>query len=124
MKQTVERLILEEGATCFYVGNHGAFDRMVAGVLQEIEQVQPHIRWYVVLAYLPTSKNGKTYTNTLYPEGLETVPPRFAVCARNEWMIKQADTVVAYVAHKTGGAAQFAQKAKKMGRRVIELAPF
>lgn len=121
LEQTVERLIAEEEATRFYVGHQGAFDRMAAGVLREAAQRHRHIRWFIVLAYLPTT-DGAFDADTLYPEGLETVPPRFAIGARNEWMIGQADTVVTYVVHQTGGAARYAARAQKRGRRMIALA--
>ena len=58
----------------------------------------------------------------MFPEGLEFAPPRFAISRRNEWMLKRADYVVTYVTHGWGGAAQFAEKAKRQGKAVIDLA--
>ena len=57
----------------------------------------------------------------MYPEGIETVPRRFAMDWRNRWMLKQADYVVTYITHSWGGAAKVAEKAVKSGKRVINL---
>ncbi len=92
--------------------------------LQELQEKYPHISFYVVLAYLPTEKEQditKTY-KTLFPEGLEKTPPRFSIDKRNHWMLQNADYVVSYVAHITGGAAKFTDIAIKKGKHVINLA--
>lgn len=62
-------------------------------------------------AYLPTKET--QYKNTLYPEGLESVPLRFAISHRNKWMVEKSDYVIAYVNWNFGGAAQFYEMAKK-----------
>ena len=62
------------------------------------------------------------YKNTLLPEGIEAVHPRFAISWRNKWMIKQSDYVVTYITHSWGGAAQFAKLAEKQKKTVINLA--
>lgn len=62
-------------------------------------------------------------SDTMLPEGLETVHPRYAISRRNGWMLKQADFVVTYITHTWGGAAQYAEKAKRAGKTVINLAP-
>ena len=49
------------------------------------------------------------------------MPPRFAIARRNGWMLKQADFVVTYVTHDWGGAAQFAEKARRQGKTVLNL---
>ena len=57
----------------------------------------------------------------LYPEGLESVPPRYAISRRNKWMIRESDVAVTYITHSWGGAAKFAEKAKREGKTVINL---
>ena len=37
-------------------------------------------------------------------------------------MLKQADFVVTYITHNWGGAAQYAEKAHRQGKRVLNLA--
>lgn len=124
LEAAIRRLIEINGADCFLVGNHGAFDRMALSALRRLAVEYPHISYHVVLAYLP----GKAADNplyapqeTLYPEGLEAVPPRFAISWRNRWLVKNSDVVIAYIAHSWGGAAQFVELAKWQGKTVINL---
>ena len=121
LRTTLVDLIKNHGATEFYVGNNGNFDTMVRRQLENLSQTYP-ITYNVVLAYLPTKKSEyDDYTNTILPEGIETVPKRFAISYRNKWMVEQADIVVTYVTHSFGGAAQFKELAERQGKTVIEL---
>ena len=115
-------LIEEHGVTDFFVGNQGAFDLLVLSVLKELAVSYPQIRYTVVLAYLPDDKSGIMEMNTLYPEGLESVPKRFCIARRNDWLIRNSKYVICYVGHITGGAAQFMKKAQKQNRTVINIA--
>ena len=115
------------GVRCGLVlcGTPGAFDAMARAVLRELTEVYPHISYAVVLERLPWQEkefNSHNYSNTIFPEGLENVHPRFAVSRRNKWMLKQADFVVTYITHSWGGAARFAEKARRQGKTVINLA--
>lgn len=76
----------------------------------------------MVLAYLPRPDGEhQDYADTLFPEGIEMVPRRYAISWRNRWMLRRADYVVTYVTHGWGGAAQFAELAKKQGKMVCNL---
>lgn len=121
MKAVIIGLIEQQGANSFYVGNHGNFDRFAASVLEELKLVYPHIEYRIVLAYLPACKD-KSCTNTVFPEGIEAVPKRFAINFRNRWMINQSDTVVAYITHSFGGASKFVEIARKKNKRIINIA--
>ena len=124
IRETIERLI-SEGVTCFYVGNNGNFDSMVHRQLKQLREKYPHIRYYVVLAYMPTEKyefDTTDYGETIYPEGLESVPPRFAISKRNQWMVEKSEIVVAYVKYSTGGAAQAKKIAERKGKTIINIA--
>lgn len=121
LRSTLIDLIENKNVNIFYVGNHGNFDAMVRRQLVELSQVYP-ITYSEVLAYLPGKKNEyDDYTNTILPEGIETVPKRFAISWRNKWMIQQSDVVVTYVTHGFGGAVKFKEIAEKQGKMVIEL---
>lgn len=126
LHNVIINLIEKEHVDLFYVGNHGAFDAMVRTQLRELEQRYPNIRYAVVLAYLPQKSNEfdpQDFSDTIFPEGIETVPKRFAISWRNKWMLKQADYVVTYVTHSWGGAAQFAEMAKRQHKKVINILP-
>ncbi len=121
LRTTLVDLIKNHGATEFYVGNNGNFDTMVRRQLENLSQTYP-ITYNIVLAYIPTKKSEyDSFTNTLLPEGIETVPKRFAISYRNKWMVEQSDTVVSYVIRTYGGAAQFKEMAERQGKTVIEL---
>ena len=62
------------------------------------------------------------YSDTILPEGIETVPKRFAITYRNKWMLSHADVVVTYITRDSAsGAAQFRNLAEKSGKKVINL---
>lgn len=124
----LEELIEQYDVNVFYVGNQGAFDKMVYSALRELALQYPQIVYVVVLAYMPTTKQSDEYpqatdySHTIYLEGIETVPKRFAIDWRNRWMLKQSDYVVTYVTHTWGGAAKFAKEAQRLGKKVVGLA--
>ena len=121
LRSTLIDLIENKNVNVFYVGNNGNFDAMVRHQLEDLSQTYP-ITYSVVLAYLPGKKNEyDDYTNTILPEGIETVPKRFAISYRNTWMIKQSDVVLTYVTHTYGGAWQFKAMAERYRMPVIEL---
>lgn len=117
-------LIEHHGVDVFYVGNHGAFDAMVRSVLSELKQIYPHIRYTIVLAYMPLhggTLEKEAYANTMLPEGIENVPKRFAIVWRNKWMLRQAEYVVAYVVHSVGKSSQFVEMAARQGKRIVRI---
>lgn len=125
IKETVLKLVEENDDVVFYVGNQGGFDAMAHGVLKELSETDPRIVYSVVLAYMPGEKgefDSDLYDDTMYPEGLETVPRKFAISARNKWMVEKADTVICYKVVDFGGAAQFVNMAARRGKRIINLA--
>ena len=127
LREVLVELIERHGVDRFYVGRQGAFDAMVRSVLRELTEFYPHISYAVVLERLPGPRDQAMwdFSDTIFPEGLELVPPRFAISRRNLWMLKQADLVVTYVTHGWGGAAQFGEKARRQKKTVINLAgPF
>ena len=118
----IEKLITEDGVTEFYVGHQGQFDGMVYSVLKELRAKFPHIRYTVVLAYMPDEHIKEVYgEDTLFPDGLESVPKKFAISKRNDLMIQQSSFAICYVYKIMGGAAKFREKAEKKGLLIIDL---
>ncbi len=123
LRSTLVDLIQNQGVDLFYVGNQGQFDAYVRRTLQELTRIYPHVRYAVVLACLPgIAGEYEDASDTVLPEGLETVHPRFAVSRRNEWMLCRADFAVTYITHTWGGAYRYAGKARKQRKTVINLA--
>lgn len=124
LRKVLIDLIESHAVDMFYVGQQGSFDSMVRSVLKELISLYPHINYAVVLERMPPKRDEfdtRDYSDTMLPEGIETVHPRFAISWRNKWMIKQSDYVVTYVTHSWGGAAQFAELAEKQKKTVINV---
>ena len=120
--ETLEKLIVNHCVSMFYVGNQGRFDALVRSVLRALRDKYPHINYAVVLAYVPGKSHGhQDNGDTMLPEGIESVHPRYAISWRNDWMLRQSDFVVAYIAHAWGGAARYAQKAARLHKVVCNL---
>lgn len=108
-----EKLILNEGTDRFLAGSQGHFDRLALRVLKDLQQIYPHIRFYEVLAYPPKNiPDTPPEYETLLPEGIEAVPPRFAILCRNRWMADRADHAIVHI-ECSGGAATAAAYAEK-----------
>ncbi len=120
INSAIEKLI-GQGIDTFYVGNQGDFDVAVRKCLKALCVKYSHIRYAVVLAYLPTQKDGRDFSDTMYPEGLEAVPPKFAIERRNRWLIAQASHCLCWIDRTWGGAYKFAKLAKHRSLTVINL---
>lgn len=117
LKQVCGELI-SQGANEFFLGGYGHFDYMCASVLRELKKIHSQIRLVLVLPYLNSTMITDGYDETVYPP-LETVPPRFAIVRRNEWMVRESDVVVAYVIRGFGGAAKTLEYARKKKKTII-----
>ena len=125
LREVLIDLLENQSVDMLYVGNKGAFDRLVRSVLRELVQKYPQINYSVVLERLPGKQNEdypEDLSDTMLPEGIEEVPPRFAISWRNKWMLRQSDFVVTYITHSWGGAAQFAEMASRQKKTLINLA--
>lgn len=125
LSSEIERLITEKNVASFYVGNHGAFDSMALSALKALKGKYPHIVFHVVLAYMPGEKAEYSPYNdldTVLPEGIETVPRRFAISYRNKWMVSKCEYMIAYVNHSFGSASQFVELAVRQEKLVTNLA--
>lgn len=124
LEAAIRRIIENYPDTTFYVGHNGNFDRMVLSVIKNLSVEFPNLSYAVILAYLPTGKSAERYNGltTLYPEGIECVPKKYAISYRNDWIVKKADIVVCYITRSFGGAAQFVKKAKNKRKIVYNVA--
>ena len=119
LRATIVDLIENKGVFDFYVGNQGDFDRQVREILSQLKEIYPQIRYSVVLAYLP--QRDKIPENSVFPEEIACVPPRYAISKRNRWLLCRADYVITYVRSVSGGAATFDALAEKAGKKMIRL---
>ncbi len=119
---TVKQIIERYPDTTFHVGNNGNFDRMVLSVLKSLSEEVANLSYAVILAYLPISKSAEfDGLPTIYPEGIERVPKKYAISYRNDWIVKKADMIICYITHNYGDAAKFVEKARKNGKLYVIL---
>ena len=117
----IEKLIVEYSVDTFYVGNQGCFDFYTRAALRQLQEKYP-IHYSVVLAYMPGEKTEyDDFSDTMLPEGIEEVHPKYAISWRNDWLLRESSFVIAYIHHNWGGAARYAQKAYRQGKKVINL---
>lgn len=122
LREVLVDLITNHGVEMFYVGHQGQFDAYVHSELKKLKKEYPQINFAVVLAYMPGKKTEyDDYSDTMLPEGIESVHPRYAISWRNNWMIQQSEYIVAYITHTWGGAFQYTQKAIRKKKHVIIL---
>lgn len=126
IEQAVIQLIEENENIAFLVGTHGRFDAMARSILERLTPHYPNMKYRIVLAYMPFKKEDEEDRfeglPTMLPEGIENVPKKYAISYRNDFMVKECDTVICYITHDWGGAAQFVDKAWRKGRNIINLA--
>ena len=118
--KTIISDLIAEGADEFYLGGYGEFDSLAARTIRDAKADHPEIVATLVIPYMDREFDPKYYDGSVYPP-LETVPRRYAISKRNEWMIEQADVVVSYVKHGWGGAATTLKYAERKKKRIISV---
>ena len=119
LEDIIEKLIAD-GADEFLLGGYGEFDSMAAVAVRNAKQKHPSIRSTLVIPYIDRGYDPALYDASLYPP-LETVPRRFAISKRNEWMVANSDVVVACIQHSWGGAATTMKFAERKKKRIIDI---
>ena len=129
LKRTIAKSIKLDKKTLFYCGGYGDFDRLSAEVCCSIKETNPNCETIFITPYITESQQEKAkyliniglYDSIIYPP-LENVPLRFAIIKRNEWMINEADLVIAYVKYTHGGAYKTLEYARRKKKSIINLA--
>ena len=92
------------------VGAYGNFDSYALRCGLELKKSKSELKLTLVLPYIDwgyLKQQGDyvrlVYDDVVYP-GIENVPIKFAISARNKWMVDESDVIVAYIDHRYGGA--------------------
>lgn len=121
LAQTVEQLI-GQGATEFYVGHYGNFDRLAARAVIAAKQRHPEVRLTMLLPYHPAERKvilPSGFDGSLYPLGMEKVPRRFAISRANRWMVEHCTHLIAYVTHPASNAGKVVEWGRRESKKVI-----
>lgn len=124
VKQIIS-VIKVEGVTQFFLGSHGNFHDMSFRAVLEAKKIHPEIEMLSVLSAMPTKNTfiSKSYDGSIYPDGLESIPPRFGISFRNKWMADTSDIAIGYIRDKSGGAATAYFRAVRQNKVCINLCP-
>ena len=129
-KEKLKQLLIKEirkNPTCkFYLGGYGDFDSLCLRTLRELKTDFPDIELLFITPYLDKNYSKLEfakyhYDDVIFPP-LESVPRKFAILKRNEWMVEEADLVIAYVMYSWGGAVKTLEYAKRKKKTIINLA--
>lgn len=88
------------GARVFLVGSRGHFDALAAAALQRLKTRRPDVQLLLLLAYHPEKQTFSLpagFDGSLFPEGMEKVPPRLAIIRANTAALRQAASVICWV---------------------------
>ena len=111
-----------------YLGGYGDFDRICACACRELKEEYRFIELVYVSPYISLSEQKKIKEmqengfcdTSIYPP-IERVPLRFAISKRNEWMMENADLIIAYITHSYGGAYKSLRVAKRKKKKIINI---
>ena len=108
----------------FYLGGYGLFDEFACQIAFEYRKKHKNAKLFFVTPYVYENYSklafAEKYDGVIYPE-LESVPKRYAIIRRNYWIVEKSDLIIAYVNHSWGGAHKMYERAKKLGKRIINL---
>ena len=129
IQKTIFENINPKEETFFYCGGYGEFDSLCAKACRLVTGRIPNIQIVFVTPYMTEQQQKKVmqfirsglYDSVIYPP-LEMTPPRFAIRKRNEWMINEADLIIAYVKQTYGGAFTAMDYARRKKKHVINIA--
>ena len=122
----LEKYARENVRLVCYNGGYGNFDYFAAKCVQRMQEQYSNIRNCLVLPYIdqPFLERIEIFKNhfdeTIYPL-LESVPRKYAIIRRNEWMVDSADIVIAYVTYSWGGAARTLEYARRKRKNIIQI---
>ena len=118
---TLKRLIVEENVAYFYVGQYGNFDRLAALAVKQLKKQYPFLYLYLVLPSHPVERSVPIpigFDGSYYPDGMETVPRRYAIVRANKKMVDSSDWLISYVCHPGSNARnllEYAQRREEKG---------
>ena len=128
VKEHIRSLIPANEPLECYLGGYGDFDIVCARACKELKNEYACIQLIYISPYISIREQEKIKEmqcaglcdSTIFPP-IENTPPRYAISKRNEWMMSQADIVIAYVNHHFGGAYKSFQIAKRKNKRIINI---
>ena len=113
LEAEVERHITEYGVDEFIVGHYGRFDQMTARAVKAAKTTHPDVKLIMLMPYINNIPLPEGFDGAVYPDGLETVPKKYAIPRANQAMVDRCDNLIAYVKYPFGGAFRCLEYAKR-----------
>lgn len=128
IKEQIRKNVQKNEPLVCYLGGYGSFDEISAHACKELKKENYNIEMVYVAPYISIAEQEKIKMMqkqglcdfSIYPS-LENVPKRFAISKRNEWMMTNADFVIAYVERDFGGAYKSLKVAKRKNKKIINI---
>lgn len=128
VKEKIKEYIANEHFVTFYLGGYGDFDEICAEACRELKKDFENIDLVYVTPYFDLSHQVrikemqmlKLYDSSIYPP-IENTPLKYAISKRNDWMMKCADMIIAYVCHNSGGAYNSLKTAERYNKKIINI---
>ena len=125
LKNILKNEIIKNPTCKFYLGGYGDFDGLCLRTLKYLKADFPEIELIFITPYLDKNYSKLEFAKYHYDDivfpPLESVPRKFAILKRNEWMVEEADLVIAYVKYSWGGAAKTLEYAKRKKVPIINI---
>ena len=124
LNNAIKAHITRYGVTNFIVGHYGGFDQLAAKAVIAAKKCHPEITLSLLLPYHPAERPVETpygFDGTYYPEGMETVPRKFAIVQANKRMVDNVDWLIAYVHHGASNSRKIMEYAQIKGISYINL---
>ena len=126
LKQLLIKEIRKNPTFKFYLGGYGDFDILCLRTLRELKTDFREIELLFITPYIDKNYSKLEfakyhYDDVIFPP-LESVPRKFAILKRNEWMVEEADLVIAYIKYSWGGAAKTLEYAKRKKKHIVNIA--
>ena len=126
IEQIARDKLYEKEYVEFYVGRNGDFDISVAAAIKRAQNAVGHHNSCLILLQPYPMKDDeyyeKFYDEVQYPVDSK-IHPKAAITKRNQWMVENAELLIAFVEEgRKGGALTTLKYAEKQGIDIINLA--
>ncbi len=109
------------GEVELFFGGKSDFDYFAKETARNYKQKNPKLKLTFVYAYMPKEDLYVSgIDETVYPP-IENTPLKFAIIARNKWIVEQSDLIIFCVNREYGGAYEMLKHAKKKNKEYINL---
>lgn len=124
LKEVIKNLI-ENGYYEFWVCDNGLFDWLSRMVLSELNKLYSHL---VISFVLSNEVSEFTYTQLsekyeiIIPEDAIKAAGKLKIIKRNEYIVRNAEVIICYIDHPSGGAYRAVKLAEKLNKKIINIA--